>query len=139
MKSEITVKDWLALANEDIQWAKNTMGDEYLSNKVAFCCQQAIEKFFKAYLIANNWKLEKTHNLMNLYNEVNRIRNFNIDLDILREINAAYFLCRYPDNYRKISQEDAEKFYKFARGIGKVIERTINMERKIENPLGLGD
>ncbi len=37
-------KQWLEYAKADILVAKNSLSDEFLSNIVAFHCQQTIEK-----------------------------------------------------------------------------------------------
>jgi len=46
------VEDWVLLADKDLQAAEIIIDDEYpLTNIVAFHCQQAIEKYFKALII----------------------------------------------------------------------------------------
>ena len=45
------VEDWLLLADKDLQAAGIIFNDEYpLTNIAAFHCQQAIEKYFKAFI-----------------------------------------------------------------------------------------
>lgn len=59
--------EWLELGNQDLKSA------EYLSDMrpmplevIGFLCQQAVEKHIKAYLIRNNVKPDKTHDLLYL-------------------------------------------------------------------------
>jgi HEPN domain-containing protein len=66
------VADWLFLAESDLRTAKIAVKDEYpLTNIVAFHCQQAIEKYLKAYLIENEVSLIKTHDLVKLNDLIN--------------------------------------------------------------------
>jgi HEPN domain-containing protein len=37
--------------------------DNFDTDIVTFHCQKAIEKYFKAFLLGNGWKLGKIHNL----------------------------------------------------------------------------
>jgi HEPN domain-containing protein len=47
------VADWMILAEKDVKAASVIINEEYLTNIAAFHCQQAIEKFFKAYILGN--------------------------------------------------------------------------------------
>ena len=38
--------------------------EEPTSHTICFLCQSAAEKFLKAYLIAQGWKLERTHDIV---------------------------------------------------------------------------
>jgi HEPN domain-containing protein len=42
------VNDWIVLAEKDVKVASIIIEEKYLANIVAFHCQQAIEKYFKA-------------------------------------------------------------------------------------------
>jgi HEPN domain-containing protein len=61
------VADWLMLAEQDIRTASVIINEEHLTNIVAFHCQQAIEKYFKAYILENGRPLLKIHDLPKLY------------------------------------------------------------------------
>jgi HEPN domain-containing protein len=45
------VNDWITLAEKDIKAATIIIDDSDLTNVVAFHCQQAIEKYFKALIL----------------------------------------------------------------------------------------
>lgn len=58
------VRQWMDKACEDlIVIEKLTEGEMVASNAACFHCQQAVEKFLKAYLIANGRDIIKTHNI----------------------------------------------------------------------------
>jgi HEPN domain-containing protein len=55
------VEDWVLLADNDLYAAEIIIKDDHpLTNIIAFHCQQAIEKYLKAYLIENDVPLIKT-------------------------------------------------------------------------------
>ncbi|MDR1099862.1 MAG: HEPN domain-containing protein [Treponema sp.] len=60
------VNDWVVLAEKDIKAASMIINEESLTNIVAFHCQQAIEKYFKAYILDCDKPLLKIHDLPKL-------------------------------------------------------------------------
>ncbi|MCL2335781.1 MAG: HEPN domain-containing protein [Endomicrobia bacterium] len=127
MKNKI--KEWLMIADKDIISAQILMthGHDVMGD-AAFHCQQAIEKYFKAYLLENNWQLEKTHNLTKLYGEILNIKDLGVDAKILKQIDDVYVDTRYPDDYSEPTEEEIKRFYNFAKEI----------EVKIKKELGAG-
>jgi HEPN domain-containing protein len=61
--------------------------EECLTNIVAFHCQQAIEKYFKAYILEHDKPLLKIHDLLKLYGMIKQIKDLEIDEDLLSIIN----------------------------------------------------
>lgn len=69
------VKQWILKANEDLLVVdKLTEFEVIATSSVCFHCQQAVEKFLKAFLIFNGIEIKKTHNIEYLLSEC-------IDLD----------------------------------------------------------
>src|ERR1700749_69837 len=78
-----------------------------------FHCQQAVEKYLKAFLIYRGEDIEKTHDVICLLAECKkRDREFaeiepgNINLYAVR--------VRYPDMYLIPTKEEAENYYRLA-------------------------
>jgi len=91
------VEDWVLLADKDLQAAEIIINDEYpLTNIVAFHCQQAIEKYLKAFIIEKDGPLMRTHDLIKLNAIINEIKNLSIDEKKLIVINEVYMDSRYP-------------------------------------------
>ena len=62
------IKQWLLKANEDLLVVdKLTEYEIIATSSVCFHCQQAVEKFLKAFLIANGVEVKKTHNIEYLH------------------------------------------------------------------------
>ena len=120
------IKDWITIADRDIIAAKELVKNSKVVSNAAFHCQQAIEKYFKAYLLEHGWELQKTHDLMRLYIEITKIKNFQIDTDTLLEIDKVYMDTRYPDDYVEPSEKEIKKFYKFAKEIGNKIKKELS-------------
>jgi len=55
-------KDWLAFAEKDLARVKRSLHDKD-PELAAFCLQQAVEKFLKAFLLSKGWKLRRIHDL----------------------------------------------------------------------------
>ena len=90
-------EDWIALANKDLYAAEIMAKDDYsLTNIVAFHCQQAIEKYLKAFLIENDIPLIRTHDLIKLNGMIKEVKDLDIDEEKLIMINEVYIDSRYP-------------------------------------------
>ena len=125
------VADWLFLAESDLRTAKIAVKDEYpLTNIVTFHCQQAIEKYLKAYLIENEVSLIKTHDLVKLNDLINEIKNLGIDENKLLIINEVYIETRYPGEFGLLpggipTYEQAKEFIEYAEEIKSVISNAL--------------
>jgi len=68
-------EEWITLADKDLYAAEIMFKEDYsLTNIVAFHCQQAIEKYFKAFLIENDAPLIRTHDLIKLNGMIKEIK-----------------------------------------------------------------
>ncbi len=118
---------WIFFANNDLKAAKNLIHDVDLTGEVAFICQQAIEKYLKAFLFESKIPIQKTHDLERLYSEVKKIKDFGIDETLLLVIRNLYIESRYPTDIAFLegdvlpSVEDAKSYLEFAKNIAKMI------------------
>jgi len=61
------VKDWLFFAKENLLFAKSGMKEDFSPfHTICFLCQGSAEKYLKAFLLWNGWKLKKTHDMSEL-------------------------------------------------------------------------
>ncbi|GHV76565.1 hypothetical protein AGMMS49942_13860 [Spirochaetia bacterium] len=103
-----------------------------LTNGVAFHCQQAIEKYLKAFLIACDIKVIRTYDLARLYDLVKQIRDFGFDLDLLDTLTRLFNDSRYPNDnigllpYGVPTEEQARVFYAFAKDVEQKIKAALN-------------
>ena len=88
--------DWLALAEKDLLRVTRSLRDKD-PELAAFCLQQAVEKFLKAYLLSKGWKLRRIHDLEALLDDAIA---YDPSLDQFRnacqKITNYYVVERYP-------------------------------------------
>jgi HEPN domain-containing protein len=126
------VEDWVLLADSDLRAAEIILKDEHpLTNIIAFHCQQAIEKYLKAFLIEKNIPLIKTHDLIKLNGMINEIEKLNIDEKKLLVINEVSAESRYPGELGLMpdglpTNEEVNKFIEYAKEIKTIICKSIS-------------
>lgn len=124
------VKNWLKIANKDLQLAQKLLKDsedEYCSY-ICFLCEQAVEKYIKAFLVKHQGDIkpkERTHHLIYLSNQCKKYKldlsNYQKDLFSLTEL---YSPTRYPDvkSNGELYQKDAAEALKSAKKIIKFMK-----------------
>ena len=126
------VEAWLNFAEKDLLTVSELLSRTELTNIAAFHCQQAIEKFFKAFILENEKPLVKTHNLLALYGTIKEIKDFGFDEDLLAIVNDIYLESRYPSEIGLLEDdgllptiEQANHFFTFAKEIEEKIKEEI--------------
>jgi HEPN domain-containing protein len=117
------VNNWIRCAEEDLELARrelNYIDQEILIRIVCFHCQQAIEKYFKAFLIANHCNFRKTHDLDELKT---LCMQFDKNLELLEVSHLSLYAVdtRYPDYFLVPSLEDAKNSWKLANLVRETI------------------
>jgi HEPN domain-containing protein len=112
MSEEIEVsKQWIAKAKNDLLNADNNLkAEEIPLDTVCFHCQQAAEKFLKAYLVANGSSYPISHDLILI---LEKILPLNSSAEALRDDLALLMPyaveIRYPDDWFMPTEEDAKE------------------------------
>jgi len=126
------VEAWIGFAEKDMLTVSEIIENNNLTNVVTFHCQQAIEKYFKAFILENEKPLLRNHNLLALYGIIKEIIDLNIDEDLLSMINDIYLESRYPgeigllDDGSMPTIEQANQFFIFAKEIETKIKNELN-------------
>lgn len=88
--------EWMQVARKDWRRAQRNLKDRDVE-AAGFFLQQSLEKYLKAFLIKNNWKLRKIHELDALLDEAAKyqqeLENFR---DLCERVSGYYFAERYP-------------------------------------------
>lgn len=91
------VHEWIEKADKDLLSTKILIKEVGLENQVGFHCQQAIEKWLKAYLISKNGESRKIHDLFALVLECEKYDpNFEQLEPIIEGITDFAVEFRYP-------------------------------------------
>ncbi|MFQ5901719.1 MAG: HEPN domain-containing protein [Thermodesulfobacteriota bacterium] len=112
MSEEIEVsKQWIAKAKNDLLNADNNLkAEEIPFDTVCFHCQQAAEKFLKAYLVANGNPYPISHDLILI---LEKILLLNSSAEALRDDLALLMPyaveIRYPDDWFMPTEDDAKE------------------------------
>ena len=109
MDNKTEYREWLKYADDDFESA-GLLNKQYRKplHIICFHCQQAAEKYLKAFLVSKNIPFEKTHDLMVLNNLCTGVDNSFSDLlkDCLK-LNPYSVITRYPSELELIDQDAA--------------------------------
>jgi len=126
------VEAWIGFAEKDMLTISEIIKNPRLTNIATFHCQQAIEKYFKAFILENEKPLMKIHNLLALYGTIKEIIDLKLDEDLLSTVNDIYLEARYPgeigllDDGSMPTVEQANQFYAFAKEIETKIKHKLD-------------
>jgi len=120
------IEAWLDKAENDLMSVQRLLEIEpIILDNACFHCQQAVEKYLKAYLIYNGFDVQKTHDIIVLLNQCSKFDSIFATIDPM-DINAYAVQGRYPDTNLMPSKEEAESYYQLAMQIKSLtIERII--------------
>ena len=113
------VHQWLKIAERDMIIAQRELEIEpNITDIICFHCQQAVEKYMKAFLTKHQIEFPKTHSIMTLINLCSKedssfkakLSNADILTDYAVEI-------RYPDEWYEPTIEEARKAYELAKEV----------------------
>jgi HEPN domain-containing protein len=122
------LSNWLAKANNDLTVAEHELNlnkDNCVTDAVCFHCQQAIEKYLKAYLIYQKIDFGKTHNLEYL---IKLCANHDKTFAALDVKNLSFYAVeiRYPDDFYIPAMKEATESFKIAQHVRDFVLGKIN-------------
>lgn len=121
------IKEWLTKAEHDLIAAKTLIQNRPdISDTVCFHCQQAVEKFFKAYLIYRGVNIMKTHSVTFLQVKCSELDKDFEDVD-LRNLDDFAVDIRYPDVSFMPELIEAHEYLQIAERIKELVQRKINL------------
>ena len=119
------INKWLLKANNDLMMIENEFHSENpVTDGICFHAQQSVEKYLKAFLVANQIEFPQTHNIGIILNLCIKV---DPDFQSLREsVTLTRYATgfRYPDDFYIPSIEESRKSFKIAKNVRKfVIEK----------------
>ncbi len=116
-------EDWIRKADRDLKAVSVLLAEnEILADVCCFHCQQAVEKYLKAYLVHKNIFFEKTHNLAILLSLCTKVSpDFQTISSEVQLLNEYAISPRYPDEGDDLTNDDALKAFELAKQINKFI------------------
>ncbi|TSA32994.1 MAG: HEPN domain-containing protein [Porphyromonadaceae bacterium] len=123
------IERWIVKGDHDLGTAKITYLyiPEYLDT-VTYHCQQAVEKYLKAYLIFHSISFRFSHDLVYLLDLiVQKDLDFNNYYDSVSELQGYAVEIRYPNETIFLSNEKVEKAMVIAKAIRELVTGKMNI------------
>ena len=116
------IRSWLQKGLLDLKSADWLLRSPYpLFNSVGFHCQQAAEKFLKAFLTWCDKPFGKTHSLVALVGECLEFdESFQELRDAATTLTPYAVTARYPGDLPELTIEEAEEAYKLSQQVWEV-------------------
>lgn len=128
MADKRIVEEWLLAAEKDLKIAREDIVKPERREDVGFHCQQAAEKFLKAFIISNNLEFRTTHDLETLLN-ICLLQHKEFE-SVRREcemLTPFYIGTRYPQFGEELTHEEVKEVLQYAEKIAEFVkERLIN-------------
>ncbi|MGA2296189.1 MAG: HEPN domain-containing protein [FCB group bacterium] len=126
------VQKWLIKAGNDFKTAEQGFkAEEIITDTICFHCQQAVEKYLKAYLVSKNISPEKIHKIELLLEQCIKIDPSFEELNGIEILTEYAVELRYPDDFIIPSLEEAEEAFKLARKVRLYIINIFNRKENI--------
>jgi HEPN domain-containing protein len=124
---EQLVKQWVRIAERDLLTAKQGFeGEVVVTDTLCFHCQQAVEKYLKAYLVKHQIDFTKTHNLMSLLNLCStHDPTFQQELEEVDLLTDYAVELRYPDDWYEPTLAEAKHAYELALKVRNFVEQRL--------------
>jgi len=130
MKEQVEeVKQWIIKGDHDLGTAKITFLHipEYLDT-VTFHCQQAVEKYLKAYLIFLSLDFRYSHDLVYLLDIISqKDKKIEDYYDLVSELQSYAIEVRYPNETIFLSTEKVEEAFHIAKSVRQYISERTNI------------
>ena len=124
------IKEWIKKAENDLKVVEHELKlseGEIAKEDVCFHCQQAIEKYLKAFLMFHDVKYKRTHDISYLLNECGKIDNDFSNIEI-RNISFFAVEIRYPDVSYEPSIEEVKFYHELVKQIEKLVLTKLDIE-----------
>ncbi len=119
MKEDIVLR-WIQKAENDIKAVEYLLTMEGTPVDIlSFHCQQAVEKYLKAYLTWADLRVKKTHDLAAILNLcIENDEEFEkLDMDKISQLTIYAIEIRYPEEHIEISIDEVEELYSIVRNV----------------------
>jgi len=113
------IDSWIAKAEKDLLSAKHELSfPDAVTETVCFHCQQAVEKYVKAYLVFLGVSFTKTHEIGEL---ITICENKDSEISVLKEeadkLTDYAIEVRYPDEWFEPTLEEAKEAFEIAKNM----------------------
>jgi len=132
MKRDLVLR-WLRKAESDLASAEILLGaGSRVTDVICFHCQQAIEKYLKAFLTDREVRFGRVHDLRTLLDLcIQKDQDFEeLDKESLSELTFYAVDVRYPDEFYMPSLEEAKGAFELAKKIRGLVFKKLGVGEK---------
>lgn len=127
----ITAQDWFKVGDDDLAYARLGLKEDDFYGLIAFHAQQAAEKYLKGFLLLRGKNPKRTHDLVQLLEECQKIDTEFFSIRKYADILMPYSVeARYPVFYPIIKKEFAEEAVAVAEEIVNFIKEKLEGNSK---------
>ncbi len=117
------LQNWILKADKDLKVAEHELDidrENRVTEAICFHCQQAVEKYLKAYLIFRNVDFGKTHNIEYL---LELCATYDKVFHTIEVGNLSFYAVevRYPDDFYIPTTKEAKESMKIARTVKNIV------------------
>jgi HEPN domain-containing protein len=131
MANHEIIQEWILKAEDDFQFARISLSeDKPFWAHICFLFQQSAEKYLKAFILTQDLKFEKTHDLSMLLKKcLKKAPDFGELSDDCDLLTTFYVETRYPVHWPvTFAREDAENAERAADRIRNFTRRKLNLD-----------
>jgi len=127
MNRDETIKDlvskWIKKAEDDLLTVERELSfEDPVTQTICFHCQQAAEKYLKAFLVYHQIYFTKTHKIIELLESCVTVDpSFRDELQDADNLTDYAVEIRYPDVWLEPTIEDAKEAFKIAQKVKEFI------------------
>ena len=126
MAAKKIVQEWLLTAEKDLKIAKEDIDKPERHQDGSFHCQQAAEKFLKAFIIFKNLEFRPTHDLETLLHICSQQnKEFESIRTECKMLSPFYIGTRYPEFDEKLTDEEVKEVLQYAEKIANFVKKKI--------------
>ena len=126
MAAKKIIQEWLLAAERDLKIAKEDIDKPERRQDVTFHCQQAAEKFLKAFIIFKNLEFRPTHDLETLLHIcLQQNKEFESIKTECRMLSPFYIGTRYPEFDERLTGQEVKEVLRYAEKIAEFVKGKI--------------
>lgn len=125
------IENWLKKAENDLKIVKHELElseEEMVKDGACFHCQQAVEKYLKAYLIFHKIDFPRTHNIEFLLEQAAKIDPEFSQINV-EELTDFGVDIRYPDSFYIPEMDEVRFYFDLAERIKQLVLKKISQPK----------
>ena len=132
MPNKQSTKEWLKKSYHDLEGAIILFNSNHYTDTIGYILQQSLEKLLKSILAYENRKINKTHNLVELYESISgKLKLDENDIKNLAIATTYNIKVRYPTPHKKMpKQEEIKEVLDFTEKLFEKVCKILDIDKK---------